>query len=143
MPNPPDAATKAALQAQYKNSEEALTKSLGAAQSPLGQETGNVARPIAPTWWTTENAMTVSTVVLAVGLAVVLIASFLIREGRDGQLVLKVCATLLIITFAVFLIVAGWSDQQIAPAMGLLGTIAGYLLGKESTPKQNTPQKDD
>jgi hypothetical protein len=27
--------------------------------------------------------------------------------------------------------VAGYSDQQIAPAMGLLGTIVGYLLGKD------------
>ena len=34
--------------------------------------------------------------------------------------------------FAIFLVVAGYSDQQIAPVIGLLGTIAGYLLGKES-----------
>jgi biopolymer transport protein ExbB/TolQ len=32
---------------------------------------------------------------------------------------------------AVFLVVAGYTDTQIAPVMGLLGTVAGYLLGKE------------
>jgi hypothetical protein len=46
---------------------------------------------------------------------------------------LRALATILIITFAVFLIVAGYSDQQIAPAFGLLGTLAGYLLGKDAT----------
>jgi len=77
--------------------------------------------------------MTVSALVLAFGTFVVIVAAYLIRSERDGQVVLKVLATILIITFAVFLIVAGWSDQQIAPAMGLLGTIAGYILGKEHT----------
>src|SRR5215469_4269673 len=86
-----------------------------------------------PTWWTNTDAMTVSALVLAFGTFVVIVAAYLIRSERDGQVVLKVLATILIITFAVFLIVAGWSDQQIAPAMGLLGTIAGYILGKEHT----------
>jgi hypothetical protein len=39
----------------------------------------------------------------------------------------------LIISSSIFLIVAGYTSQQIAPAMGLLGTLAGYLLGKESS----------
>lgn len=40
--------------------------------------------------------------------------------------------TLTLIIFAgVFLIVIGWSDQQLAPMMGLLGTIAGYILGAD------------
>ena len=33
----------------------------------------------------------------------------------------------------VFLIVAGYTEKQIAPVIGLLGTIAGYLLGKSSS----------
>ncbi|MDX1617310.1 MAG: hypothetical protein R3224_00890 [Balneolaceae bacterium] len=36
----------------------------------------------------------------------------------------------LIITAALFLIAAGFSNDQIASALGLLGTIAGYLLGR-------------
>jgi ABC-type xylose transport system permease subunit len=42
---------------------------------------------------------------------------------------LRAFALVLIIVAAVFLIVAGYTEQQIAPVMGLLGTIAGYLLG--------------
>jgi membrane glycosyltransferase len=40
----------------------------------------------------------------------------------------------LIIFSILFLIAAGYSNDQIAPAIGLLGTIAGYLLGKSSNP---------
>ncbi len=31
------------------------------------------------------------------------------------------------------LIVAGYTDTEMGPVMGLLGTIAGYLLGKNSS----------
>ncbi len=83
-------------------------------------------------WWSVRNAMTISVVVLAFGLFTIGIAAWLIRRETDANVILRVLATISIITLAVFLIVASYSDQQMAPAMGLLGTIAGYLLGKES-----------
>jgi uncharacterized membrane protein len=63
------------------------------------------------------------------------VGAYLIRKERDGNLVLKVLGTILILTFSVFLIVAGYDDRQIAPALGLLGTVAGYLLGREGGTK--------
>jgi hypothetical protein len=36
----------------------------------------------------------------------------------------------LVIAGTVFLIVAGFDSEQIAPAIGLFGTIAGYILGR-------------
>jgi hypothetical protein len=99
------------------------------------------APPVAPAWWSNQNAMTISVVVLAFGAITILIAAYLIRGERDGQVILRILGTISIITFAVFLIVAGYSDQQIAPAMGLLGTIAGYLLGKDQgRPREPNPQ---
>ena len=38
----------------------------------------------------------------------------------------------IIIGATLFLITAGYSNDQIAPAMGLFGTIAGYLLGRST-----------
>jgi len=35
----------------------------------------------------------------------------------------------LIITSGLTLVTAGYSSEQMSPVMGLLGTIAGYLLG--------------
>jgi|SRR5688572_13776807 hypothetical protein len=83
-------------------------------------------------WWSVTDAMTISSAVLIFGLIAICITAWLLRRERNSLIILRTVATTLIITFAVFLIVAGYSDQQIAPAMGLLGTIAGYLLGKDA-----------
>jgi len=39
----------------------------------------------------------------------------------------------LVISASLFLVVAGYSDQQVAPVFALLGAIAGYLFGKSGT----------
>ncbi len=41
-------------------------------------------------------------------------------------------AVTIVVTATMFLVTAGYSDRQIAPAMGLLGTIVGYILGTRS-----------
>jgi NhaP-type Na+/H+ or K+/H+ antiporter len=91
------------------------------------------------TWWSVTDAMTISASVLVFGLVIIAIAAWLLRHERESQVILRALATILIVTFAVFLIVAGYSDRQIAPAMGLLGTLAGYLLGKDT--KEAVPPK--
>lgn len=85
-----------------------------------------------PSWWSVHDAMTISASVLVFGVLVFLLAAFMLRGGRSSDSALKLLGTLLIIVVSVFLVVAGYSDKQIAPVMGLLGTIAGYLLGKGS-----------
>lgn len=84
-------------------------------------------------WWSTTNAMTISACVLLFGMVALISAGYLIRHERDGLVILRVVGTVLIITLSVFLIVAGYDNTQIAPAIGLLGTLAGYLLGRESS----------
>jgi hypothetical protein len=90
-----------------------------------------------PAWWSTTNAMTMSSAVLIFGLIVMFYAQRLIRAEKSGDAILRIFGTMMIIISGLFLIVAGYADQQIAPVMGLLGTIAGYLLGKDTkdTPK--------
>ena len=95
--------------------------------------------PKAPTaWWSTTSAMTMSAIVLIFGLIVIVFATHLIQRGKSSEAVLRIFGTILIIVIAVFLVVAGYSDTQISPVMGLLGTIAGYLLGKESRDRTGT-----
>ena len=83
-------------------------------------------------WWSVTNAMTMSVIVLLFGLFVILLATYLIRAGKNTEAVLRIFGTILIVMVAVFLVVAGYTDTQIAPVIGLLGTIVGYLLGKET-----------
>jgi uncharacterized membrane protein len=82
-----------------------------------------------------------SLVVLAFGMIVILLEVFLIMKKKIGaENTVKFIVVTLIITSTLFLITAGYDNNQIAPAMGLLGTIAGYLLGNQKNEKD---KKDD
>jgi hypothetical protein len=45
-----------------------------------------------------------------------------------------------IIVSALILVIAGFSNDQIAPAFGLFGTIVGYMLGRMSSTAQPVVQ---
>lgn len=83
-----------------------------------------------------------SLIVLIFGLLIIIIEVFLIKNKsvNSGDIIKFVVVTL-IITSTLFLITAGYSNDQIAPAMGLLGTIAGYLLGRNNPTKENQDEK--
>jgi uncharacterized membrane protein len=83
-------------------------------------------------WWSVQNAMTISALVLLFGFAICLLASRLLSKGYSADSILKTFGTVLVIVSAVFLVVAGYSDTQISPVIGLLGTIVGYLLGRNT-----------
>lgn len=78
-----------------------------------------------------EVALTVGLLVFGavlVGLQVLLMVTQ--RRYWDDWSI-KVTGLTLVITSGLLLIVAGYSEEQAAPMMGMLGTVAGYLLGKE------------
>jgi hypothetical protein len=112
----------------------AIDRELAALQGPASTSTTATvtqAPAAAPAWWTNQNAMTMSSIVLVFGIVVIVICAALMRASRPTpEAVLRVFGTVLIITGALFLVVAGYDDKQMAPVMGLLGTLAGYLLGK-------------
>jgi len=83
---------------------------------------------------------------LSIGLlifgGVVLILEFLIvyRGGDEwNEQNFKVIVTSLVVIMGVFLVVAGFSHEQITPIVGLLGAIVGYVLGRDSSQKQSGP----
>ena len=77
-----------------------------------------------------------SLVVLAFGL-VIIIGEVILAGIKiiDNDNAIKIILITLIITGTLYLITTGYSNAQIAPAFGLYGTIAGYLLGKMSKPE--------
>jgi hypothetical protein len=77
------------------------------------------------------------TVLIAVfGLAVVLLLLWHLRgvSGRKAEDVARPIVVVALITGALILVTAGYSNDQIAPAFGLFGTIAGYILGRLERP---------
>jgi len=86
-----------------------------------------------------------SAAVLTFGFLIILFEVLLIKTSKiASEEAVKIITVSLIITSTIFLITAGYDNNQIAPAMGLLGTIAGYLLGKvNSIPsKANNDEKN-
>lgn len=84
--------------------------------------------------------------VVSFGVIVVGVQFFLLKKSRtSGDDILKVFGVTLIIVGTLALITAGFSDKQIAPAMGLFGTISGYLLGRASvrTSTDKKTQEED
>ena len=79
-----------------------------------------------------ENVLSIA--VLAFGLILAGILTIVALKSKSekafGTNYVKLVGLTLVITSGLFLICAGYSQDQIAPMSALLGTIAGYLLGK-------------
>jgi hypothetical protein len=80
-----------------------------------------------------------SVAVLAFGLILIIFTGVVALKKNSGwdQEATRIFAVSVIVTAGLFLITAGYSDQQIAPMFGLLGTMIGYLLGKPSSRKND------
>jgi hypothetical protein len=70
--------------------------------------------------------------IIAFGLVVLSMQFLLLRRAGSNEPddVLRLFTVTLIVIGTLALIAIGYSSQQIAPALGLFGTILGYLLGK-------------
>jgi hypothetical protein len=133
LPGHPSTGIAAPSQAvQEQASAPSLDAQIAKMREELDRVQGNTAASSSSmqAWWSTESAMTVSSLVLGFGVLSMLLATYLLRVGKNEDAVLRVMGTIIVLFAAIFLVVAGYSDKQIAPVMGLLGTIAGYLLGK-------------
>ena len=109
---------------------QAQTAKLPAARAAVTEQAAATPSPAKVPWWSVTDAMTISASILVFGLLVLMLATWALRHGIPAGLVLRLFGMLTIIVLAVFLVVAGYDSQQIAPVTGLLGTLAGYLVGR-------------
>ena len=73
-------------------------------------------------------------IIIGLGALVILAITFVLRKKEgSAEDVIRAYALVLIIIGTIVLICAGYSNDQIAPAMGLFGTVAGYLLGRKGS----------
>jgi uncharacterized membrane protein YfcA len=110
----------------------------GSLASPNGGEGRSATHPAA---WTPEL---VSHLSLGIGLFAIgsfALVTFLLWKRRNAEQILRTFGILIIVFAAVFLVIAGYSDTQITPVIGLLGTIAGYLLGRRIEPATSEPDR--
>ena len=74
----------------------------------------------------------------------VTMAAFFLRRnaGFSEDAVIRLVSLILIVAGTLFLVTLGYSAEQIAPALGILGTIAGYMLGRSDSAKDKDKDKD-
>jgi len=78
----------------------------------------------------TESQLTLA--VIGLGVLIILVMALVLRsKGASADDAMRAFSITLIIVGTLVLICAGYSNDQIAPAMGLFGTVAGYLLGRK------------
>lgn len=79
--------------------------------------------------------LALSICVLVFGLVLVCLITFIAYKEHTGwaQEATRSFTLAVIVTAGLFLITAGYGREQIDPMMGLLGTIAGYILGRSSS----------
>lgn len=114
-----------------------LAQNAAEAHMPVAAHAAQAAE--AAGWWSNSNAMTMCAVLLLFGLIVMGLSTYLMKAGQSAQSILRVFGTLLVIIMASFLVVAGYTNEQLAAPMGLLGTVAGYLLGRQTTEDRPPP----
>lgn len=73
-----------------------------------------------------------SSILLFTLFALLLAAALLWKKQCSALEILRIFGVILIIGLSSFLLVAGYSDEQLTPIVGLFGAIVGYLLGKDS-----------
>ncbi|MAE63773.1 MAG: hypothetical protein CMJ18_05830 [Phycisphaeraceae bacterium] len=86
--------------------------------------------------WTTIEIV-ISVGVLVFGALIFALQTFLMIRlplAWTPAAILRFNGLTLIIVAGVLLVTAGYSNQQMAPVIGLLGAIAGYLLGTGEKP---------
>lgn len=59
------------------------------------------------------------------------------KNGMSTNSILRINGVILVVTSAVFLVIIGYSQEQISSVIGLLGAVAGYLLGSSKSETAN------
>lgn len=99
-------------------------------EAPANVNTPNFNAAQGPTITTLELWLSVA--VLAFGLAVVIGQIYLFQQREEAvSEAMKYLSVTVIIVGGLFLVTAGYGNDQIAPIIGLMGTIAGYLMGRQ------------
>lgn len=120
----------------------------GTVNRPSDSLTNNPPSPSeAPTEFNylSSKEFIIAILVTVVSLIALTMQFFLLKQipKLRAEDTLRTFGVILIIMGTLFVIAAGFDSIQIAPAMGLFGTIAGYLLGRVERKQDEKPGEDE
>jgi hypothetical protein len=109
--------------------------------------TGNAPPPQAASGYLSTHEFHLTIIISVLSVLALLMEFFLLKSAQNlkPEEILRVFGVTLIILGTLYFVTAGYDSNQIAPAMGLFGTVAGYLLGRatgRNAPEGATEGKD-
>jgi len=112
------------------------------ANAPSGQAPEVAAQSAAPSYQllldSQNQSLTLSMALLLFGAMVIAAALWRIERAHLTETgALRLVGATVVVVMAVFLCTAGFTLEQITPAIGLLGTMGGYVLGRSE--RENSP----
>lgn len=118
--------------------QDSLSIAPGSTDSGLNPPPGPIPTPPQPVWYNHE--LMASWAVLFLG-GIILLTMIFAKPMQNWpkELHARIIVVVLSIIAALYLITAGWSSEQTAPAFGLLGAIVGYILGKGDSAEKKQP----
>lgn len=100
------------------------------ASAPTG--TAPIVLPVNIQGWSSDIVRFLgSSVLLFTFGTLVLVAVLCWRNASSPVQILRIFGVISIIGVTTLLVVIGYSNEQLAPVIGLFGALAGYLLGRE------------
>jgi len=125
------------VNSQNGNSNPSATPNKSISQDPVSEAVTAPAKAELPpvsrsSEFLSEPEVRLTIAVALIGLIALALEYLLLRRIKNLQAeeALRVFGVTLILIGTFFFVAAGFGAQQIAPALGLFGTIAGYLLGR-------------
>lgn len=92
---------------------------------------------IEPQNWSQESVHFLGVSVLAFFVFTLVVAAVLLwRAQSSATEVTKLLGLLTIVGISSFLLVVGYTSEQLTPVMGLFGAIVGYILGKDAAKRE-------
>ncbi len=76
------------------------------------------------------DSVTFGFMLLAFASITLISALIAIKKGIGPSYTMRIVGLITVIFAAVFVVISGYSDTQIAPVVGLLGTVVGYVLNR-------------
>lgn len=86
--------------------------------------------------------MIMGCLVLALALVAIGISTYLLKCRIGYEDIIATYGLILILSYSIFILIAGYDKEQIAPVYGLMGTAMGYIFGKSQS-KKSDPNKAD
>ena len=77
-----------------------------------------------------QGEFTLTLILFVFGIVAILAFYMLARNEKVTPFVMRIYVIIVIVFGTLLIVSSSYTTQQIAPVVGLFGTIAGYLLGK-------------